>query len=217
MAGIVSRLSLLSAVFLALAPSVGFCDPATAHPADLAGTSSDACLTIAQSKVLEWNQAKLSRDRMDTMADGELRPSVMIFTENGMFEQVRGLWRTGQALRHQRVAGPVESVMKRMGLSNCAGAGTEEVDGQKAAVYTYAQDPDIAAMIWISDATGLPLRVELQQSPGRDNNPVKVSLRYAYNDDVHIPDAAVLRNWMRMNYSQDWLKYMATGTPGTSH
>jgi hypothetical protein len=146
------------------------------------------------------------------MADGQLRPSVMIFTENGMFEQVRGLWRTGQALRHQRVAGPVEYVMKRMGMSDCATAGMDDVDGQKAAVYTYAQDPDIKAKIWISDATGLPLRVELQQSPGPDNNPVKVSMRYAYNDDVHLPKEASLRNTMRMKYSQDWLSYMATGS-----
>jgi hypothetical protein len=217
MARIVSRLSLLSVAFLVLAPSAAFCDPATAQPAVLAGSSSGACFAIAEAKVREWNQAKLFRDRMDTMADGKLRPSVMIFTENGMFEQVRGLWRTGQALRNQRVAGPAESVMKRMGLSDCSSAGMDDVDGQKAAVYTYAQDPDIKAKIWISDSTGLPLRVELQQSPGRDNNPVKVSMRYAYNDDVHVPRAAGLRNWVRMKYSQDWLNYMATGTPGTSH
>ena len=68
-----------------------------------------------------------------------------------------------------------------------------------------------------SDATGLPLRVELQQSPGADNNPVKVSMRYAYNDDVRVPNEALLRNTMRMKYSQDWLTYMATGTPGASH
>jgi len=201
----ISGLSLLSVSFVAIA---SWMSPAVA---------GDACLAIAQSKVLEWNQAKLYRTRMDTMADGKARPSVMIFTENGMFEQVSGLWRTGQALRNQRVSGPVESVMKRMGMSDCASAGMDDVDGQKAVVYTYSQDPDIKAKIWISDSTGLPLRVELQQSPGKDNNPVKVSMRYAYNDDVHVPDEAVLRNWMRMKYSQDWLNYMATGTPGTSH
>jgi hypothetical protein len=93
----------------------------------------------------------------------------------------------------------------------------EEIDGHKAVVYTYAQAPDIKGKIWISDATGLPLRVELQQSPGADNNPVNVSMRYAYNDDVHVPDAALLRNRMRMHYSQDWVNYMATGSPGASH
>jgi hypothetical protein len=206
-------LSGLSAFFVGIAAIAFWTLPAAAEP----GASGDACLAIAQSKMLEWNQAKLYRTRMDTMADGKLRPSVMIFTENGMFEQVRGMWRTGQALRNQRVAGSVDSVMKRMGLTDCAGAGMDEVDGQKASVYTYTQDPDIKARIWISETSGLPLRVEIQQSAGKDNNPVKVSMRYAYNDDVHVPNAALLRNRMRMNYSQDWLRYMANGTPGTSH
>jgi len=196
-----SGLSLLSMGFAVLA------SPALAGP-----PPGDACLVIAQAKVLEWNQARLLRDRMDTMADGKLRPSVMIFTENGMFEQVRGIWRTGQALRNQRVAGSTDNVLRRMRLSDCSSAGMDDVNGQKASVYTYAQDPDIRARIWISDATGLPLRVELQQSPGRDNNPVKVSMRYAYNDDVHVPNDVVLRNWMRMKYSQDWLNYMASGS-----
>lgn len=182
-----------------------------ASPA-LAASPGDACRAIANSKVREWNQAKLYRTRVDTMADGKLRPSVMIFTENGMFEQVRGLWRTGQALRHQRVSGPVEAVEKRMEMRDCVAAGMDDVDGQKAAVFTYAQAPDIKAKIWISDTTGLPLRVEIQQSPGADNNPVKVSMRYAYNDDVHVPDAALLRNRMRMQYSQDWINYMASGS-----
>ena len=101
MTRLVSGLSLFSVSFAAFA---SWASPAVAGPG-MNASPGDACLAIAQSKVLEWNQAKLIRDRMDTMADGKLRPSVMIFTENGMFEQVRGLWRTGQALRNQRVAG----------------------------------------------------------------------------------------------------------------
>jgi hypothetical protein len=210
---VLSGLSLLALGFSAFATASS---PAVAGPAMIA-SPGDACLAIAQSKVLEWNQAKLYRTRLDTMADGKARPSIMIFTENGMFEQVRGIWRTGQALRNQRVAGSTENVLKRMGLSDCASAGEDDVDGQKASAYTYSQDPDIRAKIWISDSSGLPLRVELQQSPGRDNNPVKVSMRYAYNDDVHVPNVAVQRNLIRMQRSQDWLSYMATGTPGASH
>ena len=137
----------------------------------------------------------------------------MIFTENGMFEQVRGVWRTGQALRNQRVAGRVGSVMKRMGLSDCNSAGMDDIDGQKTWVYTYSQDPDIRAKIWISDDDGLPLRAELQQSPGRDNNPVKVSMRYAYNDDVHVPNDAALRNWMRKKYSWGLAELWQAGRP----
>lgn len=200
------------AALAALAPSA----PALAD-GQYASPSSDACLAVANAKVLEWNQAKLYRTRMDTMADGKARPSVMIFTENGMFEQVRGLWRTGQALRNQRVAGSTESVMKRMGLTDCASAGEDDVDGQKASVYTYSQDPDIRARIWISNGTGLPLRAEIEQSPGHDNNPVKVSMTYAYNDDVHVPNAAVQRNLIRMQRSQDWLRDQSSTSPAVSH
>ncbi len=187
-------LSALSVASVGFATFAFWASPAVAGP----GTNmapSDACLAIADAKVREWNQAKLIRNRIDTMADGKIRPSVMIFTENGMFEQVSGIWRTGQALRNQRVAGSTENVMKRMGLTDCASLGGDDVDGQKATAYTYSQDPDIRAKIWISDASGLPLRVDLQQSPGRDNNPVSISMHYAYNDDVHVPNAAVLRNW----------------------
>jgi hypothetical protein len=204
-------LSVLSIASAGLATLAFWASPAAAgHGANW--SSGDACFAIADSKVREWNQAKLVRNRIDTMADGKKRPSVMIFTENGMFEQVSGIWRTGQALRNQRVAGSTENVMKRMGLMDCVSAGGDDVDGQKATAYTYSQDPDIKAKIWISDASGLPLRVDLQQSPGRDNNPVSISMHYAYNDDVHVPDAAVLRNWVRMNASQDWLRYMASGS-----
>jgi hypothetical protein len=208
MKNLLSVLSIASAGFATLA---FWTAPAAAGPG-ANWSSGDACFAIADSKVREWNQAKLVRNRIDTMADGKKRPSVMIFTENGMFEQVSGIWRTGQALRNQRVAGSTENVMKRMGLTDCVSAGGDNVDGQKATAYTYSQDPDIKAKIWISDASGLPLRVDLQQSPGRDNNPVSISMHYAYNDDVHVPDAAVLRNWVRMNASQDWLRYMASGS-----
>jgi hypothetical protein len=207
-------LSVLSVFSLGVATLASLTSPAAAG----AGMApSDACLAIANSKLHEWDQARLYRDRTDTMADGTVRPSVMIFTENGMFEKVSGFWRTGQAKRNQRVAGSTENVMRRMGLMDCTSAGDDNVDGQKAAVYTYSQDPDIRAKIWISDASGLPLRVELQQSSGNRNNPVKVSMRYAYNGDVQVPNDAERRNWERMNFSQDWLKYMATGTAGTSH
>jgi hypothetical protein len=141
----------------------------------------------------------------------------MIFTENGMFQKDRGMWRTGQALHKQRVAGSAEKVLQRMGLLDCASAGEEDIDGQKADVYTYSQAPDIKAKIWVSKTSGLPLRAELQQSPGRHNYPVKVSMRYSYNGDVNVPDDALRRNSIRMKYSQDWLRYMATGSPTGTH
>jgi hypothetical protein len=199
----------LAAAALALAAQ-----PAAAATA---ASSNQACQAIAKARVLEWNQARLMRHRMDTMADGSMRPSEMIFTENGMFEKVRGVWRTGQALRHQRVAGSVDNVMRRMGFTDCSWDGADSIDGQKANVYRYEQDPGMSSRIWISNETGLPLRVEIQQPAGSDDNPVKITMRYAYNDDVRLPHDAERRNWERMNWSQDWVRYMAAGQPHGSH
>ena len=203
-----------SGFFIAVAALAAIAHPAFASPAL---SSNKACVAVAQARVLEWNQAKLMRQRTDVMADGSVRPSEMIFTENGMFEKVRGMWRTGQALRNQRVAGSVASVMKRMGFTACSWDGADSIDGQKANIYRYEQDPGMVTRIWISDDTGLPLRVELQQPAGPDDNPVKISMRYAYNDDVHVPYDAERRNWERMLRSQDWTRYMAASQPSGSH
>src|ERR1700742_4017557 len=101
-----------------------------------AQTASDACQAVAQARVLEWAQARMLRDRTDTMADGSVRPSQLIFTENGMYEKTRGVWLTGQATRAQRSAGSVGQVIRHMGLSDCESAGTDTVDGAGAAVYS---------------------------------------------------------------------------------
>ncbi|HVV65257.1 MAG TPA: hypothetical protein VHC42_07295 [Rhizomicrobium sp.] len=205
--------SLRCAAFAAAAFAI-LGQPAAASPA---AWSNKACQAVAQARLLEWNQARLMRHRMDTLADGSLRPSELIFTENGMFEKVRGIWRTGQALRNQRVAGSIETVMRRMKFTDCGWDGADSIDGQKANIYRYEQDPGMVSRMWISDDTGLPLRVEIQQPAGPDDNPVKIDMRYAYNDDVRLPHDAERRNWERMNWSQDWTRYMASSQPSGSH
>ncbi len=203
------RASVLTA--FAFAASMAFAGPLQASP------MSDACMRVANAKLQEWNQARLLRDRMDTYANGSTLNTQIIFTENGMFQLVKGVWRTGQATRHQRSAGSASSVAHNMGFTDCSADGAENVDGQKALVYSYEQGPDMKSRVWISEATGLPLRTEISQTPERYDIPAKIIMTYAYNDDVHVPKVAEQRNWIRMKTSQDWLNYMATGTPGTSH
>jgi len=198
---------LIASVFLA---SLAF-GAAQAEP------MSDACMKVANAKMAEWSQASLLRDRMDTYEDGSNLNTEVIFTENGMFHLVKGIWRTGQATRHQRSAGSPSSVIHNMGLTECSADGADNVDGQKTLVYSYEQGPDMKSRLWISQATGLPLRAEINQKPARYDIPAKIVMTYMFNDDVHLPKAAELRNDMRMKYSQDWLRYMASGTPGTSH
>ena len=195
----------------AFATSIAFSGPS------FASSLPDACMKVANAKMQEWNQARLLRDRMDTYANGSTLNTEVIFTENGMFHLVNGVWRTGQATRHQRAAGSPSTVAHNMGFTGCSADGAENVDGQRANVYSYEQGPDMKSRIWVSDATGLPLRAEISQTPARYDIPAQIVMTYAYNDEVKVPKDAELRNWMRVKYSQDWLNYMATGTPGTSH
>jgi hypothetical protein len=182
-----------------------------------AQTASDACQMVAQARVLEWAQARMQRDRVDTMADGSVRPSQLIFTENGMYEKIRGIWLTGQATRAQRSAGSVAAVVRHMGLTNCESAGREYVDGARTAVYTYAEDDGITGKIWVSEASGLPVRAELAQPSGHSNLPVKISMRYAYDAAVEVPAGAELRDFIRQKKSQDWLRDQSSMTPNVVH
>lgn len=170
--------------------------------------SPDACLTVAEAIVREWAQARLQRDRTDTLANGDIRKTELIFTENTVFQRVEGFWRTGPATRGQRSTGPVQDVIKRMELSDCSVGGEEEVNGQKAAVYAYAQKPDTKAEIWISKATGLPLRIDVEQSAKKPKEPVKISMSFVYDDDVHVPLDAEHREYRRMLASQAWMRQM---------
>jgi hypothetical protein len=104
-----------------------------------------------------------------------------------------------------------------MGLTECTADGADDVDGQKALAYSYEQGPDMKTRLWVSEATGLPIRAEINQKPSRYDIPAKIVMTYRFNSDVHVPEVAELRNDMRMKYSQDWTRYMASGTPGTSH
>ncbi len=170
--------------------------------------SPDGCLTVAEAIVREWAQARLQRDRTDTLANGDIRKTELIFTENTVFQLVDGFWRTGPATRGQRSTGPAQDVIKRMELLDCSVGGEEEVNGQKASVYAYAQNPDTKAQIWVSQATGLPLRIEVEQSAQKPKEPVKISMNFVYGDDVHVPLDAEHRDYRRMLASQAWLRQM---------
>lgn len=178
---------------------------------------SDACMKVANAKLHEWNQARLLRDRMDTYADGSTLNTEVIFTENGMFHLVKGVWRTGQATRHQRSAGSAGTVVHNMGFTGCSADGAENVDGERANVYSYEQGPDMKSRIWVSDATGLPLRAEISQVPKRSDIPSKIVMTYVYDDNVHVPLVAETRNAVRMARSQTYLRDQSSMSPNVVH
>jgi len=182
-----------------------------------AAPDSDACMKVANAKLQEWNQSRLLRDRMDTYADGSTLNTEVIFTENGLFHQVKGVWRTGQALRHQRSAGSASSVVHNMGFTECTSDGADAVDGQKALVYSYEQGPNMKSRIWVSEMTGLPLRAEINQVPLRHDIPTKIVMIYVYNGDVHVPLVAETRNAVRMARSQTYVRDQSSMTPNVVH
>jgi hypothetical protein len=176
-------------------------------------SSPEACLKIAEAKVREWAQARLLRDRTDTMSDGTKRDSEMIFTENGLFLRAKNIWRTSQVLRNQRAADSAPDVAKRMGLSDCSAGDDVQDSGQPATIYTYRQAPEIVTEMWIGDATGLPLRMEITRPAGEPGEPVEISMRYAYGDAVHVPNGTQLADFQRMMISQDWLRDLQMHRP----
>jgi hypothetical protein len=188
-----------------------FCTALQAEPA------SDACMKVANARLQEWNQARLLRDRMDTYADGSTLNTEIIFTENGMFHLVKGIWRTGQATRRERSAGSASSVIHNMGFTDCTADGAEDVDGQRSAVYSYEQGPDMKSRIWISEATGLPLRAEVRQVPKRRDIPAKIVMTYIYDDNVHVPHTAELKNFERLARSQTYVRDQSSMSPGVVH
>ncbi len=63
--------------------------------------------------------------------------------------------------------------------------------------YVYSQGPDIAGELWVLDATGLPLRMAVNQKPAKPNQPAAIEFRYSYNDAVKVPNDAQLTAIMR--------------------
>jgi hypothetical protein len=176
-------------------------------------SSPDICLKIAEAKVREWQQPRMLRDRTDTLADGTRRDSEMIFTENSLFLRVKNMWRSGQVLRAQRRADDAADVAKRMGLDACSNGGEADSDGQTATRYVYAQPPDLTTEMWVSNATGLPLRMMIHQPARSPGQPVEISLRYVYGDGVSVPHLAELAQFQRMKLSQDWLTDLQMNRP----
>ena len=198
-----------AAILTAMALALGSVSAAATETVIVQGSreasSPDICLKIADAKVKEWAQARVLRERTDTFADGTTRKSEFIFTENGLYFRVRDLWQTGQVAWAQRRADDARSVARRMALSDCSAGEVSEEDGQPVTHYVYSQGPDTTGELWVSDATGLPLRMAVHQKPGKPDQPVTIAFRYSYNDAVKVPDDAQLTALMRQRRSRDML------------
>jgi len=198
-----------AAILTAMALALGCASAAATETVIVRGSrdasSPDICLKIADAKVKEWAQARVLRERTDKFSDGTTRKSEFIFTENGLYFRIRDLWQTGQVTWAQRRADDAKSVARRMALSDCATAGVSEEDGQSVTHYVYSQGQDIAGELWVLDATGLPLRMAVNQKPAKPDQPAEIEFRYSYNDAVKVPNDAQLASIMRQRRSRDML------------
>ncbi len=183
--------------------------------------TSDACATIATAKFNQWRQMRLRIERSKTFADGSVVNDDLIVTENTAFKKDGSGWTSaGITLRERAVPSP-KRILRDMRLGQCTQSGQETVDGQSAMIYTYSYLPDDAGYtaqgrIWISEATGLPLREDFQEpSPPANQKIAKaISATYTYNDDVHIPRGAEVANAQRLFNTASAVRNMQSGTAG---
>jgi hypothetical protein len=152
--------------------------------------SPDICLKIADAKIKQWAQKRIQRDRTDLFADGKVRKTEFIFTENALYFQIGEDWRASQVGWSERETEDPAAIAKRMQLSDCSVGETVQEDGQSLTRFTYSQGPRTATTLWVSDTTGLPLRMEIHQQPEKPDQPTTIAFRYAYGDDVKVPAVA---------------------------
>jgi hypothetical protein len=185
---------------------------------------TDTCLKVAAAKYAQWDQKRVMIMETRTFADGSMRNNELIFTHNTVYGQLDNRsWNSLPILRRQRGAGSPEMAAKTMGLAEChAGEAVAEA-GRQATIYTYTYVPDAqgnqaSGKIWIADATGLPLRQDLQERSKPENQQVamQISTHYSYDGDVKLPSAAERADMERRAVASSWLRNMQTGHPAAS-
>jgi hypothetical protein len=199
------RLTLSAAVAaLLMGPALGAQESVVVQGA-MPQTSSDVCLKIADAKIRQWKQKRIQRDRTDLLGDGTTRKSEFVFTENALYFDVAGGWRAAQVGWSERTTEGADAVAKRMALSDCSMGTSVQEDGGPVTRFTYSQGPKISTTLWLSDTTGLPVRMEVHQTADKPDQPVSIAFRYAYGDDVKIPSEAAMGLDARTRRAQAYL------------
>jgi hypothetical protein len=183
--------------------------PASAKPETVIVTSqeqpSDPCVNVANAKYLQWQQPRVLLSRTQVFEKGAIAHDEIIVTPNTGYERHRGIWSTANLTIPERNAPSPEAMLVRMGLGECTAEGQDQLSSQPATRYSYSYKPDRAGFLahgamWISNATGLPLKQDLNESAPPANRLVAVSesTTYVYNSDVQIPLPAELAESKRL-------------------
>ncbi len=176
--------------------------------------ADEACGVIAQAKYQQWQQQRIRRVRDLTMTDGSVKRDDMVLTQSTVYFWLHGRWYTGQlTLRDRGVVQPAK-LEQRLSLADCAVAGHAREGGQASTLYTYNSRSDgfnAAFKMWIDDASGLPLRVDMRNDAPRGTQSTFISARYSYDGDVAIPRGAQLADVVRRNYWEDSARDIQSG------
>jgi hypothetical protein len=185
-------------------------------PAETSQPSVDSCAVVALAKFKQWTQPRIMIDQTNIFADGSKRGMELIVTENTAYAQFGHFWKTAQVTRPERGVGSPKMLAKHMGLATCAKGDEVQEAGGPATVYTYSYTPDdngtvSKGTLWISDATGLPVRQQFDQNGPPANSHVATTIEstYSYNTDVTLPrgaeladDTRLFRNRLPFSYDQ---------------
>lgn len=123
---------------------------------------------------------------MTTAKPGEpTRQNLVIATGSKMYVQVNGTWRS-MAMSTQAMIDQMMATQKKT-TQTCAKAGSDTVNGEAATIYTgHSENGKTIAdnRIWISDRSGLPLKLEAHFQDGLT---VTQTTRY---DNIQAPAGA---------------------------
>ena len=208
-------LRILSASAVALALAVSFAQAMDAAPPAFDGT----CMMLAEAKHDQWLQHRVLVKQTKTFADGSTKAIAILVTENTAYLQARTQWRSRSVSVRERAVPTAGQILTGMGLAHCT-RDTAVQEGNKAAtLYAYDYLPDDKGFVahgkmWISDATGLPLKEEMQDPAPPANAMVAnaIAATYTYNDDVQVPAGAELADSTRLFNAAQLLRHLQSGT-----
>jgi hypothetical protein len=196
-----AHLRMLSASAVALALSIGVAQAAPDNDA----SQTDTCLILARAKHEQWLQHRVLIEQSKTFADGSVKPTAILVTENTAYAKRRNSWKSAAVTVRERMVPPPDTILASMRLATCTKEAAVQMANQTATLYSYDYLPDKDGFVahgkmWISESSGLPLREEMQDPAPPANAMVAtaISATYTYNDDVVVPRGAELADNKRL-------------------
>lgn len=207
-----SKLPFAVIALLLAASSVQAIDAAPPPP-------GSTCMALAEAKHDQWLQKRVLIQQTKIFADGSTKAIAILVTENTAYLQARTQWRSRSVSIRERAVPSAGQILMGMGLAHCTKDSTVQEANQAATLYTYDYLPDDKGFVahgrmWISDATGLPLKEEMQDPAPPANAMVAnaISATYAYNDDVTVPAGAELADSTRLFNAAQLMRHLQSGS-----